>query len=110
MVEKIVIATNRIATRRMDNILKMTLFEKVTATIIFLAVVILMFTAIHTRSVVDSLQQKVERIRYETQLVRDDNAILQQKIDALMTSDRLEKIANEYGLTRNESNVRSVGR
>lgn len=108
MVEKIVMATNRIAAKRVDNILKMTLFEKVTASIIFLSVVILMFVAIHTRSSVDALQQRVEKVRYETQVMRDENTILQQKIDSLMTSDRLDKIASEYGLTRNENNVRSV--
>lgn len=110
MVEKIVMATNKIVNRRTSQVLKMTMFEKVTAVMIFLALVILMFVAIHTRSSVDVLQQRVEKTRYETQLIRDENAVLQQKIDSLMTSDRLEKIASEYGLTRNESNVRSVVR
>lgn len=110
MVEKIVMATNKIVNKRVSNVLKMTVFEKVTAIMIFSAVIVLMFVAIHTRSSVDMLHQRVEKTRYETQMIRDENAILQQKIDSLMTSDRLEKIANEYGLTRNESNVRSVVR
>lgn len=110
MVEKIVVTTNKIVNRRASNILKMTVFEKMTAVMVFLALVILMLVAIHTRSSVDMLQQRVEKTRYQTQIIRDENTILQQKIDSLMTSDRLEKIASEYGLTRNESNVRSVVR
>lgn len=110
MVEEIIVTTNKIVNRRASNVLTMTVFEKMTAVMIFLALVILMFVAIHTRSSVDMLQQRVEKKRYETQIIRNENTILQQKIDSLMTSDRLEKIASEYGLTRNESNVRSVVR
>lgn len=109
MIERLMVTTNKLV-QRQTKVFAMTMFEKVTAVILFLAIVLLMFVTIHTRSTLDAVQQQVETVRVETRSVLDDNAILQQKIDRLMTSDRLEAIAQQYGLSRNERNVRSVVR
>ncbi|MBS4762032.1 cell division protein FtsL [Carnobacteriaceae bacterium zg-ZUI252] len=109
MVEEILLTTQKMV-RDKSKAFTLTLFEKVTAVILFLAIVLLMFVTIHTRSSLDAVQQQVETIRLETRAILDDNVVLQQKIDRLTTSDRLEEIAKLYGLSRNEKNVRSVTR
>lgn len=110
MVEKIMTTTKQMVRQKAIGKVAMTTFEKVTAFFLFFIVVVLMFVTIHTRSTVDVIQQEVENVRYETQEIVDDNTVLNQKIDSLMTADRLKDIATKYGLSRNESNVRSIVR
>lgn len=108
MVEKLLINTDSMLKRKLNIHVKMTTFEKVTAFIIFSSVVLLMFATIYTKTMVDSVNQSIETIRTQTKTMTIENQLLQQKIDNLMTSERIESVATQYGLTRNINNVKSI--
>lgn len=108
MVEKILINTNAFVQKKITFSTKMTTFEKITAIVIFGAIVLLMFATIYTKSMVDGTNQMIESMRISTKQIEQDSRILQQKIDHLLTTDRIEAVAKNYGLTRDMENVKSI--
>lgn len=53
-------------------------------------------------------QQRLTATNEKVTTARNENNNLKQDIAALTSSDRLTKVANEFGLTLNLNNVRSV--
>ncbi|MBF0780155.1 MULTISPECIES: short coiled-coil protein [unclassified Granulicatella] len=87
---------------------RLTRFERVTLVVLASIIILLMASSIYTRSLVSEINVRVETIKEETQKISVNNQVLQQKIDDLMTYDRIVDIATKYGLKQNEKNVKAV--
>lgn len=89
---------------------KMSPFERVTAIVIALFLVLLMSTSIHTRNIVSEKNTAIENTEIAIAQMKVDNQILQQKIDDMMTYERISDIAQKYGLSRKIDNVKTVSK
>lgn len=88
----------------------LTTFEKVTLVIIVIALIFMMSIVVFTRSQVNSVNASIEVVKAQTNEKALENQILQQKVDDLMTSERISQIAKKYGLKYNEANIKSVSK
>lgn len=89
---------------------KMSPFERVTAIIIALFLIVLMSMSIHTRNIVSEKNTAIENTEIAIAEMKVDNQILQQKIDDMMTYERISDIAQQYGLSRQIDNVKTVSK
>lgn len=89
---------------------KMSPFERVTAIVIAVFLILLMSISIHTRNVVSEKNTAIENTEIDTAQMKVDNQILQQKIDDMMTYERISDIAHKYGMSRQIDNVKTVSK
>lgn len=86
----------------------LTRFEKVTLLMVSIILLVLMAASIYTRSVVSETNARVETVKMQMDKIAVDSQVLQQKIDNLMTYDRIVDVAKKYGLTQNTANIKAV--
>lgn len=90
------------------SLVTLTLFEKVTVVMLFLGLMCLMMATIYTKSSGAQVNAQIEQTRADIDKMTIENQILQQKIDDMMTYDRISEIAGKYGMTVDINNVRTL--
>lgn len=113
MANKIVGQTEQVISKIMSKRISfktvaLTTFEKVTLSIITVSVFFMMIATIYTRNQVNSINAEIESLKNKTAKTVIENQILQQKIDDLMTAERINDIAQKYGLTHNGANIKNI--
>lgn len=90
------------------SLITLTAFEKATVFVMFIGLMVLMLATVYTKSHGAQANAEIEQTQSNIQKMMIENQILQQKIDDMMTYERVTEIAEKYGMTVNINNVRTL--
>lgn len=76
--------------------------------LLFLIVAIPMFN-VYTSSLLSQTNNEIEEIKSNIEEQEEVNESLSMQIDELASLENIQSIAEEYGLSYNNSNIKSVG-
>ena len=76
--------------------------------LIFLLIDIPMFN-VYTNSLLSQTNNEMEKVKKNIERQELINQSLSMQIDELASLDNIQNIAEEYGLTYNNSNIKSIG-
>ncbi len=76
--------------------------------LIFLLIAIPMFN-VYTSSLLSQTNNEMEKVKKNIERQELINQSLSMQIDELASLDNIQNIAEEYGLTYNNSNIKSIG-
>jgi len=78
------------------------------ALLVFLLISLPTFN-VYTSSVLSETNTKVERLKSKIEKQEIANESLNMQIDELASLENIQNIAQEYGLSYNNSNIKSIG-
>ncbi|MDO4903338.1 MAG: cell division protein FtsL [Limosilactobacillus sp.] len=85
-------------------------FEKTLYSLGAFATVLLLIVMISTKISINTAQHNLQDLQGQVAQTKNDNASQQQEISDLTSESHLKSVANKYGLSDKNSNVRNINR
>ncbi|MGM9834603.1 MAG: cell division protein FtsL [Bacilli bacterium] len=75
---------------------------------ILIMFLIIPITSVYTKATLSESNIKVEKVRANIDNQKNTNESLNMKISELASLDKIQEVANEYGMTYNNDNIKVV--
>lgn len=85
-------------------------FEKALVTVCGVVLTFMMISLVSTKIAVTNAQHRMQNVNSEITKVNSQNTSSQQVISELTSQSHLEQVAQKYGLTISNSNIRNVNK
>ena len=83
-------------------------FERVTYKLCLVIIVLLVIGIVVGKTKLAQINLEVQKLTKEVDKKKNTNESLEMKIDEMTSLDRIKKISEDYGLTYNNDNIKTI--